>query len=187
MTIIGLGNPGIQYENTKHNIGYWVVNKLAEQFSLNFKLGKGEYMHTKNSNITLVKPLGYMNNSGIGLKNYINYFNINIQDILVIYDDADLPLGQIRFKTKGSSGGQKGVESIMYHLKTDDFLRLKVGIATDENMRPLESYVLQSFQNQYTSLVDTVLSDCIDAIKFLMNNNINDTMNKYNIKNKRSN
>ena len=117
MTIIGLGNPGIQYENTKHNIGYWVVNKLAEQFSLKFKLGKGEYMYTKNSNITLVKPLGYMNNSGIGLKNYINYFNINIQDILVIYDDADLPLGQIRFKTKGSSGGQKGVESIIYHLK----------------------------------------------------------------------
>ena len=78
MTIIGLGNPGTKYENTKHNIGYWVIDKLAEQFSLNFKLGKGEYMYTKNPNITLIKPLGYMNNSGIGLKECINYFNIDI-------------------------------------------------------------------------------------------------------------
>ena len=90
MIIVGLGNPGDKYANTKHNIGYWVVDKLANQLSLKFKLGKGEYMHTQGSKISLLKPLNYMNNSGLALKSYVDYFDINIDDILVVYDDADL-------------------------------------------------------------------------------------------------
>ena len=187
MIIVGLGNPGTQYVNTKHNAGYWVIDKLADEFSLKFKLGKGEYMHIKNSKMSLVKPIGYMNNSGIALKNYIDYFNIDINEILVVYDDADLPLGEIRFKSKGSSGGQKGIESIIYHLKTDNFLRLKVGIATTDNMRPLESYVLAPFKLKYSDLADEAIQNCCDAIDYLLNNNINDTMNKYNKKNKEKN
>ena len=184
MIIIGLGNPGDKYAKTKHNIGYWVIDKLANQFSLKLKLGKGEYMYAKGLNISLLKPLSYMNNSGVALKNYIDYFDINIDDILVVYDDADLPLGQIRFKLQGTSGGHKGIESIIYHLKTDNFLRLKVGIAINDNMKPLETYVLSPFKNKFNTVIDTVLDDCLDGINFLINNNINDTMNKYNKKNK---
>ena len=77
MTIVGLGNPGEQYSNTKHNAGYWVLDKLANELNLNFKLGKGEYVHSKNANVRLVKPLGFMNNSGVGLKSYMDYFNID--------------------------------------------------------------------------------------------------------------
>jgi PTH1 family peptidyl-tRNA hydrolase len=187
MIIVGLGNPGTQYVNTKHNAGYWVIDKLADEFSLKFKLGKGEYMYIKNSNMSLVKPIGHMNNSGISLKNYIDYFNVDINEILVVYDDADLPLGEIRFKSKGSSGGQKGIESIIYHLKNNNFLRLKVGISTNQDIKSLSSYVLSPFQNEYHDTVDSVLNECVDAIKFLINNNITKTMNKYNKKNKESN
>tara|TARA_B100001123_G_scaffold417663_2_gene520702 strand:- start:227 stop:790 length:564 start_codon:yes stop_codon:yes gene_type:complete len=184
MVVVGLGNPGIEYRYTKHNVGYWVVDKLADQFSINFKLGKGEYMHTKGSTVSLVKPLNYMNNSGIALKSYMDYFNIKLEDILIVYDDADLPLGQIKFKSQGSSGGQKGIDSIIYHLKTDNFLRLKVGIATDNSVEPLKSYVLSPFQSKHKTTVALVLDNCVDAINFLLNNTVSETMNKYNKKNK---
>tara|TARA_Y100001970_G_scaffold151801_2_gene185927 strand:- start:1077 stop:1643 length:567 start_codon:yes stop_codon:yes gene_type:complete len=187
MIIAGLGNPGTQYANTKHNMGYWVLDKLADEFNLNFKLGKGEYMHTKNTQLSLVKPIGYMNNSGVAVKSYVNYFGLNINDLLVIYDDADLPLGEIRFKSNGSAGGQKGVESIIYQFNTEAFLRLKVGIATNEQMRPLEAYVLTPFKSEYNDLVDSTIIECVDAIKFLINHNINDTMNKYNKNNNKGN
>ena len=89
MTIVGLGNPGEQYSNTKHNAGYWVLDKLANELNLNFKLGKGEYVHSKNANVRLVKPLGFMNNSGVGLKSYMDYFNIDID--AVSYTHLTLP------------------------------------------------------------------------------------------------
>ena len=187
MIIVGLGNPGEQYVNTKHNAGYWVLDQLANEFNLKFKLGKGEYMHTKNSDMSLVKPIGYMNNSGAALKHYIDYFNIDISQILVVYDDADLPLGRIKFKSKGSSGGQKGIESIIYHLKNDQFLRLKIGISTTKNQQSLSSYVLSPFKNKETDIVESVIIESVEAIKFLINNDINETMNKYNKKNKECN
>ena len=184
MVIVGLGNPGTEYSQTKHNIGYWIVDKLADQFSINFRLGKGEYMHTKDSKISLIKPLSYMNNSGIALKSYMDYFNIKLEDILIVYDDADLPLGQIKFKSHGSSGGQKGVDSIIYHLKTDNFLRLKIGISTNDQIEPLKSYVLSPFKSKHKMTVDLVLDNCVDAINFLLKNTFSETMNKYNKKNK---
>lgn len=187
MIIVGLGNPGSQYVNTKHNAGYWVIDKLADELSLKFKLGKGDYMHTKNSDICLVKPIGYMNNSGIALKNYMDYFNVDINQILVVYDDADLPLGKIRFKSQGSSGGQKGIDSIIYHLKNDQFLRLKVGIATNKDIESLASYVLSPFDNKDLEVVSDIVDECVDAIKFLIKNNITETMNKYNMKYKENN
>ncbi len=186
MHIIGLGNPGTQYSNTKHNVGYWVVDQLAHMFDMSFKLGKGEYMFSKSSKFSLLKPLTFMNNSGIAVKQYIEYFNIAIDDLLVIYDDADLMVGQFKFKPKGSSAGQKGLESIIYHLKTDNFLRLKIGIGNDSNI-PLKSYVLSPFNNSDTKVINDTVKNCCEAIQFLLDNNINETMNKYNTKNKESN
>ena len=186
MHVIGLGNPGVRYEHTKHNIGYWVVEKLASDFDMNFKLGKGEYMFSKGPDINLLKPLNFMNNSGIAVKHYVDYFNIDINDLLVVYDDADLMVGQFKFKLKGSSAGQKGLESIIYHLKTDNFLRLKIGIGANSTM-PLKSYVLSSFTGEDKDTMDNTIKDCCEAIKFLLLNNINETMNQYNTKNKENN
>ena len=186
MHVIGLGNPGTQYVKTKHNVGYWLVDKLAKEFNVKFKLGKGEYMLSKSPKISLMKPLNFMNNSGIAIKHYIEYFDIDINNLLVVYDDADLMVGQFKFKSKGSSAGQKGVESIIYHLKTDNFLRLKIGIGHNHK-GPLKSYVLSPFNNQDEEMIYYTIDTCCEAIKFLLENNIKDTMNKYNIKNKESN
>ena len=186
MHIIGLGNPGIKYEKTKHNIGYWIIDRLAENYHMGLKLGKGDYMHSKGEKLNLLKPLSFMNNSGIAVKHYIEYFNISTDDLLIVYDDADLTVGQFKFKPNGSSAGQKGLESIIYHLKTDKFLRLKIGIGNSGNV-PLKSYVLSPFNKQEMGIIDIALDDCCEAIKFLLNHNIEETMNKYNIKNKEKN
>ena len=182
IALVGLGNIGNAYANTKHNIGYWVVDKLANQLCLKFRLGKGEYMYTQGSKIALLKPLNYMNNSGLALKSYVDYFDINIDDMLVVYDDADLPLGQIRFKCKGSSGGQKGIESIIYCLKSEKFNRLKIGIATNENLRPSEKFVLSPFNKKKDeNLKDEMIKKACESIDYYLLHQIEQTMNKYNI------
>ena len=184
MLIVGLGNPGIKYAKTKHNIGFWVVDQLANDYAVNFKLGKGNYMYSKHNDITLLKPLTYMNDSGIAVKEYLDYFNIGIDQLLVIYDDADLMIGEFRFKSQGSSAGQKGLDSIIYHLNTDQFARLKIGIGNKDNHKPLKSYVLSPFQDDDFLLIEGTIDLCCTAINFLLTHNINETMNKYNKKNK---
>tara|TARA_Y100001960_G_scaffold22355_1_gene19572 strand:- start:2627 stop:3184 length:558 start_codon:yes stop_codon:yes gene_type:complete len=185
MHIIGLGNPGSKYDNTKHNIGYWVVDQLANTLDMNFKLGKGEYMLSQSPTVTLLKPLTFMNNSGIAVKHYVDYFDIDINNLLIVYDDADLVIGQFKFKSKGRSAGQKGLDSIIYHLKTDNFLRLKIGIGN--NTQHLKSYVLSPFEQKDKVIIDNTINHCCEAIQFLLQHTIDDTMNKYNIKNKESN
>tara|TARA_B100000029_G_scaffold514466_1_gene617423 strand:- start:1228 stop:1791 length:564 start_codon:yes stop_codon:yes gene_type:complete len=184
MLIVGLGNPGTQYANTKHNIGFCVVDQLAYSHSADFKLGKGNYMYSKHNDITFLKPLTYMNDSGVAVKEYIDYFNIDIDQLLVIYDDADLMIGEFKFKSKGSSAGQKGIDSIIYHLNTDQFSRLKIGIGNKDNKKPLKSYVLSPFEESDSLLMEETINDCCEAVKFFLNHSINETMNKYNKKNK---
>jgi len=182
--IVGLGNPGTQYAKTKHNIGFWMLDKLVNNYSLDFKLGKGKYMYCQHNGITFLKPLTYMNDSGIAIKEYIDYFHIGINELLVIYDDADLMVGEFRFKSQGSSAGQKGLDSIIYHLKTDQFSRLKIGIGNKDNKKPLKSYVLSPFQESDSLLIEETINQCCEAVDFFLNHNINETMNKYNQKNK---
>ena len=184
MLIVGLGNPGSKYAKTKHNIGFWMVDKLANDYAVDFKLGKGNYMYSKHNDITFLKPLTYMNDSGIAVKEYIDYFNIEINQLLVIYDDMDLMLGEFRFKSQGSSAGQKGIDSIIYHLKTDQFCRLKIGIGSNNNQKPMKSYVLSPFQESDFLLIEETINNCCEAVNFFLNHNINETMNKYNQKNK---
>ena len=186
MIIIGLGNPGTQYKDTKHNMGYWILDKLANQYGLEFKLGKHEYMYAKNNQMTLLKPLTFMNNSGLAIRDYIDYFNLQNKNILVIYDDVDLPLGTLRFRLGGGSGGHKGIESIIYQLESDDFNRLRIGIATDEDMRPSEKYVLSPFHKKDEELRNNMIEKACEGIKYYLSNDIKETMNQFNekIKNK---
>ena len=125
--IVGLGNPGDNYSLTKHNFGFWVVDQLVKQRSLKYKAGNGEYILAKNNQYLFVKPITFVNNSGIAIKQITNYYRtINIDNIIVVYDDIDIRLGNMRFKTEGSDGGHNGIKSIIYHLQTDVFNRLKI-------------------------------------------------------------
>ena len=180
--IVGLGNPGDNYRLTKHNFGFWIIDKLVEQRSLKYKLGKGDYIFALDNDCMFLKPTSFMNNSGVAIKQALNYYK-NIDDIIVIYDDIDIELGQIRFRLNGSDGGHNGVKSIIYQLNTDVFDRLKIGIATELNMRPSEEYVLKSFPKKYIDLVNEVIEYATDGINYYLNNDINSTMNNYNKRN----
>jgi len=179
--IIGLGNPGNNYRSTKHNFGFWVIDKLVEQSSLTYKAGKGDYIFAMDNNCLFVKPTTFVNNSGIAIKQVINYYKIkNIKDVLIVYDDIDIDLGKIRFKSQGSDGGHNGLKSIIYNLETDTFDRLKLGIATSAKMRPSEIYVLKPFQKKYNKLIEQVINDATEAINYYLENGINKTMNNFN-------
>ncbi len=178
--VVGLGNPGTKYTNTKHNFGFWVLNKFAEKSSLKFKAGKGDYLYAKDGDLILAKPTTYMNNSGVAVGEICRYFNLSPENVIVVYDDIDLPLGTIRLRPSGGTGGHRGIESMIYHLKSEDFNRLRLGIATDEHMRPSEKYVLKPFSEKYSDSVEIAINNACDALSHFIQHGIVDTMNKFN-------
>ena len=180
--IVGLGNPGDNYRLTKHNFGFWIVDRLVEQRSLKYKLGKGEYLFAQDNDYMFLKPTSFMNNSGVAIKHFMNYYK-NISDMIVIYDDIDINLGQIRFRASGSDGGHNGIKSVIYHLKSDEFDRLKLGIATDTKMRPSEHYVLKPFSKKYLDLVNEVINHASESVDYYLNHDITSAMNNYNKRN----
>jgi PTH1 family peptidyl-tRNA hydrolase len=178
--VIGLGNPGTGYAKTKHNFGFWIVDQLVQNRSLKYKSGKGDYLYAKSGNLILAKPTNYMNNSGIAVGEICRYFDVLTEDVIVAYDDIDLPLGTIRLRPSGGTGGHRGVESIIYHLKSEDYNRLRLGIAIDEHMRPAEKYVLKPFPEKYNVEIKIVINHACNALEFFLNNGIVEAMNKFN-------
>ena len=180
--IVGLGNPGDNFSLTKHNFGFWVIDKLVGQRSLKYKAGGGDYILAINNKYIFAKPTSFVNNSGIAIKQICDYYD-SIQDIIVVYDDIDIKLGEIRFKTGGSDGGHNGIKSIIYHMKSEIFNRLKIGIAADIEMRPSEDYVLKPFPKKYKKLVDDMIDDATNGINYYLEYGIHKAMNNYNKRN----
>ncbi len=145
--LVGLGNPGPKYKDTKHNIGFKVIDEIA--FKLHLKNPLEKYMslvfHIKEKDIYLLKPQTFMNNSGIALRQFVEKTKISPADILVIYDDLDLPVGSMKLKPNGGSGGHRGVESIIRELRTQDFPRLRIGIGRPASKDEVSDYVLTPF------------------------------------------
>ena len=143
--IVGLGNPGREYNKTRHNIGFMCVDKIAEYFNVSFDSNKftGEYTQFNHNGekIILLKPGKYMNLSGEVIRDFVNFFKINKEDILVICDDLDTKVGTYRLRYKGSSGGHNGLKNIELHLSTKDYKRIKIGISNDKNI-DTKDYVL---------------------------------------------
>lgn len=181
--IAGLGNPGLKYSGTRHNFGFMVVDKFAERKSAVFKAGRGEYVYSKvNPKLILIKPTTYMNNSGYAIKSAMEYFNIHVNDMTIVYDDIDLPLGTVRFREKGQAAGHRGIEDVIYHLSSHVFPRAKMGIANDGQMRPSEKFVLRKFRKDEQDTVQEAVDFSCEALEFSLNHTIQETMNKYNRK-----
>ena len=181
--IVGLGNPGKRYISTRHNFGFMVLDRLAEKANINFKPGKGDWIYSKfDSETLLIKPTSYMNNSGFSIVSACNYFDIKNNNLLLIYDDIDLSLGTLKFKEKGFSGGHKGVENVIYQLGSNEFPRLKLGIANDGVMRPSEKFVLQPFRNDEKTIINETINIAADALDYYLINGIRKTMNYFNKK-----
>ena len=181
MTIlVGLGNPGRKYSATKHNFGFWVVDKFAAKNSLAFQAGKGEYLFAKSGNLVCLKPTTYMNNSGVAVADFCRYFQHSIEDLLVIYDDIDLPLGSLRFRQDGGTGGHRGAESVICQLDSEKFCRLRLGISVCDVVEPAEQYVLSPFDKDHKEMIEEMIEKGCEGIEYYIAHGIHETMNKYN-------
>ena len=136
--IVGLGNPGKEYENTKHNIGFLAIDRLAERFGINVKQIKHKALtgegFAEGKKVMLVKPQTYMNLSGQSVREVLSYYKVESEDFIVIYDDIDIPIGTLRLRAKGSAGTHNGMKSIIYDLKDDGFPRVRVGIGGERSL-----------------------------------------------------
>lgn len=150
--IFGLGNPGSEYESTRHNIGFDVLDALAVSLHVRFSPGRGDYLAARvrmNDDVLLVKPLTCMNNSGLAVREIVVENRIPLQDTLTVVDDFELPLGKLRLRNKGSAGGHNGLASIVWALASDEFPRLRCGIGSDErprDKRKTAEFVLSTFE-----------------------------------------
>ncbi|MCK9614452.1 MAG: aminoacyl-tRNA hydrolase [Candidatus Omnitrophica bacterium] len=180
--IVGLGNPGVKYKNNRHNVGFMVMDEIAKRQNCAFKRGfllNGYVAKTKaeKENVILLKPSTFMNHSGLCVKKIISKYRLRPYDLLVVYDDADLPLGNIRIKRSGSSGGHQGMASIIDNLGINDIARLKIGIGKPEK-QDLADYVLSDFSHEEKKeifrAIQTAASICIDwlssGIDYVMTN-----------------
>lgn len=181
--IVGLGNPEKKYEKTRHNCGFRVIDYYANENNLGFKSGfKGLYSEQiiNNEKIILLKPQTYMNLSGESVREIVNFYNIEIKDIIVIYDDVDFEIGAFKIKKNGSAGGHNGIKNIIENLKTENIQRIRIGISKNEI--PLMDYVLGKFTQEEDKKIEELLPQIANIIKDFSNQNIEELMEKYNRK-----
>lgn len=186
--IIGLGNPGNEYNNTRHNIGFDAIDIYLKKHSISLDKSKFKSIYYKGkingNDIIIMKPLTYMNLSGEALIQFINFYKIHIEDIIVIYDDMSLPLGSYKIKQKGSSAGQNGINNIIKHLRTDSFPRIKLGISNNPQIQKAD-YVLGKFSKEERLTIDIMLQDIPSILDEFIKSDIFNLMNIYNNKGKK--
>jgi PTH1 family peptidyl-tRNA hydrolase len=176
--IVGLGNPGVRYASTRHNLGFMVVDELAKRNSLSFRAGKVAE-ETKLNQVTLIKPTTFMNLSGQAVQAYQTKLGLKPEEILLVHDDLDMPLGRLRFKQNGGAGGQRGVQDTIAKIGAN-FLRLKVGISRPPELWSVENWVLSKFAENEKTLLDKVISAGADALELLLRDGLDKAMNQTN-------
>ena len=189
--IIGLGNPGLRYEKTKHNIGFRVIDTLYDKLQTTNDTDNSTTKRVTSvcnslviqtelhgSPIVLAKPMTYMNNSGSAVAALINRYDILLEDLCIIYDDVHLDVGMIRIRRKGSDGGQKGMQSIIHHLGTYEFPRLRIGIG--EPVGDITNYVLSEFSKSEEIEIQRTIERAVDAVDTILQEGILTAMNRFN-------
>lgn len=184
--VVGLGNPGSKYKTTRHNVGFMVVDHIADEYAIGVNKNRPGVMFgtgtIDGTSVILAKPTSFMNQSGSPVKNLADYFNISKKNIIVIHDDIDLELGRIKIKEKGGHGGHNGIRSLVDVLKGGDFVRLRIGIGRPGDSSDVSDYVLSSFHNKDVKAIEQAITRARDAVVTIICNGIIDGMNTYNIK-----
>ena len=184
--IVGLGNPGSKYDKTRHNIGFEVVDALARRSQISwsenrkFQAALGEGFSPTREKLRLLKPLTYMNGSGQAIRAAIDWFKLPPESVLIVYDDLDLPVGRMRMRLSGSAGGHNGMKSAIAHLGTENFPRLRIGIAKSTSDRDTISHVLGKFSPEETKVISEVLQFAVDAVEVALKEGVEKAMNLYN-------
>ena len=185
--IAGLGNPTLQYEGTRHNVGFDVIDTLADKYNISVDarksrafIGKGMIEGQK---VILVKPQTYMNLSGESIRGLVDYYKIDVEhELLVIYDDISLDVGQLRIRKKGSAGGHNGIKNIIANLGTQNFPRIKVGVGEKPKKYDLADYVLSHFSKAERELMEEGYQKAVKAVEMLLDGEMEAAMNEYNRK-----
>lgn len=181
--IVGLGNPGREYSNTRHNVGFMILDKYALKHDLSFDKSKfnGLFVETKikNEKVIFLKPQKYMNLSGEVVKKIIDFYKIDTNDILIINDDLDLELGHYKLRLKGSSGGHNGLKDIELNINTDEYKRLKIGISNSKET-DTKDYVLGKFSSDEKKDIDLIIYNATNIIDDYFVMTFEELMNKYN-------
>ncbi|MFC2053921.1 aminoacyl-tRNA hydrolase [Chloroflexota bacterium] len=182
--IVGLGNPGAEFRHNRHNVGFmlldYLTNRLGESFSRiesNSLLTKANY---QDKRLLLAKPQTFMNLSGQAVGRLVKYYKIPLESLLIVYDDVDLPLESIRIRPNGGSGGHNGVTSIIEHLGTNEFPRLRLGIGRPPGRKNATTYVLQDFTKEENEFLEVTLERAVDAVLLFVSAGLETAMNKYN-------
>lgn len=182
--ISGLGNPGRKFEHNRHNVGFMLLNRLATKLGVNFSLVESKALVAKvvylGERVILIKPQTYMNNSGSAVSSLVRFYQVPLENLLVAYDDVDLPLGMLRLRPMGSSAGQKGMQSIIEHLGTDAFPRLRIGTGRPPGRMEAADYVLQNFPDGDADLLDETLDRGVEAVLTFIHDGLERAMSNFN-------
>lgn len=182
--VAGLGNRGREFQNNRHNVGFMLVSHVAERLSVSFSrmqsralVTKGEY---KGERVILAKPQTYMNLSGQAVAALVRFYKVPLENLLVVYDDVDLPFGLLRLRPSGGSGGQKGMQSIIRTLGTQEFPRLRIGIDRPPGRMEASDYVLQDFSSEQAEALPEILQRGVEAVLTFIDEGLDAAMNQYN-------
>ncbi|MDR7870950.1 MAG: aminoacyl-tRNA hydrolase [Tissierellaceae bacterium] len=188
--IVGLGNPGKDYTNTRHNVGFNSIDLLAQRNNINLNKIKFKSVYGEgfigNNKVMLVKPQTYMNNSGIAVREILDFYKLPTEKLIVIVDDIDIGFADLRIKAKGSAGSHNGLKSIIYHIRDDNFPRVKIGIGKKHPQQDLADFVLSRFSKEETVDIDNSILDAAEAVELMITDTIENAMNKFNTKTNRA-
>lgn len=187
--IAGLGNPTKQYEDTRHNVGFDVIDRIADEYNISVETRKGKALTgtgiIAGRKVLLAKPQTYMNLSGESLRALTDFYKIDVEtELLVIYDDISLDVGQLRIREKGSAGGHNGIKNIILHLGTEVFPRIKVGVGEKPKGWDLADYVLGRYSAEDRKIIDEAQKEAAEAVKMMVMDDVRGAMNRYNTKKK---
>ena len=182
--VAGLGNPGREYQSNRHNIGFMLVNRLADRLAVTFSRLESNALVTKGDHqgrrMILAKPQKYMNLSGQAVSALVRFYKLPLENILIAYDDVDLPLGVLRMRPSGGSAGHKGMQSIIESLGTQDFPRLRVGIGRPPGRMEAAAYVLQDFSKEEAEILPEILDRGVKAVLTFITEGVDNAMNEFN-------
>jgi len=185
--VAGLGNPGYRYKNTRHSVGFMVIDALAEKVGVNIRKNKKlkhkaiiNEVNIDEKKILLVKPQTYMNASGESIKDIEENYKVPLNNLIILYDDADLPLGKIRIRRSGSAGTHNGMKSVIYHLQSEDFPRIRIGIGKPPPDMDIMDYVLGKFTIDETDVIHESISKAAEAAIAIVKEGVDEAMAKFN-------